>query len=304
MKAIRHIKISKDMKVNDLVRQMELSGVMGAGSLAKAVDIFEAMIKDKDSKVFLGQAGAMVPGGMRQILIDMIDLRLIDVFVTTGATLTHDLVEALGFAHYIGSEHADDSKLHKQGFDRMYNSYMPNKAYEKLEDFIESIFNELSKAKTIREFLSILGRHSPKNSILNACYNNNVPIFCPAISDSGIGLMVWGQLVKNKNIDVNAFADLKEIIDIAWASKKNGVFYIGGGTPKNYIQQAMQFSKGASYGVQITTDRAEFGGSSGAPLKEGISWGKLDPKGRYVDVACDATIALPIIFASVKDRLK
>ena len=262
------------------------------------------MIKDKDCKVFLGQAGALVPGGLRQILIDMINLKLIDVFVTTGATLTHDLIESLGFNHYIGDENADDAKLNKQGFDRIYNSYMPNKAYEKLEDFIESIIDELSKAKTVKEFLWVIGKHASQNSILNSCYKNKIPIFCPAISDSGIGLMIWGQLNKGKTINVNAFSDLNEIIDIAWTSKKNGIFYIGGGTPKNYIQQAMQFSKGAVYGIQITTDRPEFGGSSGAQLKEGISWGKMSPKGQYADVICDATIALPIIFAAIRTRLK
>jgi len=303
MKIVKQINTKKGMKVNELVKEMSLSNVFGAGRLAKSVDIVENMIKDKECKVFFGLAGAMVPGGMKNIIIDMLENKWIDVFVTTGANLTHDLIEALGMHHYQGSSDADDKKLHKIGIDRIYDSFMPNKAYEKLEDFFSKNFEKISKEKDIKSFLWKLGSLTPKNSILNACYKNKIPIFCPAIADSGIGLILWGHLAKGKKTDVNAFDDLKEMIDIAWTAKKTGVFYIGGGVPKNYIQQAMQLSKGASYGVQITMDRPEHGGSSGANLKEGVSWGKMDEKGHFVDLICDATIALPIIHAALKDRV-
>ena len=304
MKPVNHIKIKTSMSVNELVREMGLAGVLGAGRLGKAADICEAMIKDKDCKVFLGLAGPLVPGGMREIIIDMIENRWIDVVVTTGAALTHDLGEALGYRHYQGSADADDAELHKKGFDRIYESYMPNKIYEGMEDFIAKNFDKFKDKKSIREFLWELGRLTPKKSILKACFENKIPVFCPAMSDSGIGLMIWGQLAKGKSIATSAFEDLKEIIDIAWTTKKAGVIYFGGGVPKNYIQQAMQFAKSASYGVQITMDRPEPGGSSGAELKEGISWGKLNPKAKFVDLICDATIAMPIIYSALKERIK
>ena len=304
MKPVNHIKIKKSMNVDELVKQMQLTGVLGASRLGKAVDICEAMIKDKDCKVFLGLAGPLVPGGMREIIIDIIENKMVDVVVTTGATLTHDLGEALGYRHYQGKADADDAELHKKGFDRIYESYMPNKIYEGMEDFIAKNFEELKGNKSIKEFLWELGRLTPNKSILKACFENKIPIFCPAISDSGIGLMIWGQLAKGKIIETGAFEDLKEIIDISWTAKKCGVIYFGGGVPKNYIQQAMQFAKSASYGVQITMDRPESGGSSGAELREGISWGKMNPKARFVDLICDATIALPIIYAALKERLK
>ena len=306
MKTIKHVDVKKRMYVNDLVKEMSQSGVFGAGRIAKAADIIEDMFKDKECKVFLGIAGAMVPGGMKNIIIDMLNSRYIDAIVTTGATLTHDLAEALGYKHYIGTAHADDSELHRKGFDRMYDSYMPNKVYESLEKFFNSILENMHKKINIKEFLWYIGKHvKSKDSILRVCYEKQIPIFCPGIADSGIGLMIWGNLVKGKKIDVNVFDDLKEIIDIAWTAKKRGFIYIGGGVPKNYIQQAMQFSKeGADYGVQITTDMPEYGGSSGAELREGISWGKLKENAKFVDVYCDATIALPLIYAAVKDRLK
>ncbi len=303
LRKIKPVSISKGMSVNDLVMQMRKSGVMGAGNLARCVDISESMIKDKDCKVFLGQAGAMVPGGMRNILIEMIELGWVDVFVTTGATLTHDLVEALGFSHYQGTSHADDAKLHKEGWDRMYDSYMPNDVYSKIEDFLNPVFDGMvGKEWTIKEFLWEIGRNVKSRSLLSVCAKKQIPIFCPAIADSGIGLQVWG-FINKKKLSVSAFDDMKEILDVAWTAKKSGVIYIGGGVPKNFIQQSMQFSRQAAYAVQITTDRPEPGGSSGAPLREGISWGKLGQNAKYADLFCDATIALPIMHAALKERI-
>ncbi|MBI2101865.1 deoxyhypusine synthase family protein [Candidatus Woesearchaeota archaeon] len=305
MKPVSHIKIKNGMRVNELVRQMDLAGVLGSGRLGKAVSICEAMIKDRYCRVFIGLAGPLVPGGMREIIIDMIESKWVDAVVATGATLTHDLGEALGYRHYQGTANIDDAELYKKGFDRVYESYMPNKIYEGMEDFIAHNFDSLKGKKSIKDFLWEIGRLTPKKSILKACYENKIPIFCPAISDSGIGLMMWGQLAKGKNVDVRAFEDLKEIMDIAWTAKKCGVIYFGGGVPKNYIQQAMQLApKSASYGVQVTMDRPEPGGSSGAELREGISWGKMNPKANFVDLICDATIAMPIIYAALRERIK
>ena len=304
MKPVNHIKLKKPLSVNELVKQMDAVGVLGAGRLAKAVNICSAMIKDKDCKVFLGLAGPLVPGGIREIIIDIIKNKWVDVVVTTGANLTHDLGEALGYKHYQGSADANDEELNKKGFDRVYESYMPNKIYEGIEDFIVKNFDKLKDKKSIKDFLWELGRLTPKKSICKACFENKIPLFCPAISDSGIGLMIWGQLAKGKNIETRAFEDLIEIIDISWSAKKTGVIYFGGGVPKNYIQQAMQFSKSAVYGVQVTMDRPEPGGSSGAGLKEGISWGKMNPKAKFVDLICDVTIAMPMIYAALKERIK
>src|SRR3989344_127518 len=309
MEKVKQMDIVKGMKVGDLVREMSNAGVFGAGRIAKATRIFEEMVRDKDCKVFLGVAGAMVPGGMKNIIIDMLESGHVDVFVTTGANLTHDLVEALGYSHFKGSANVSDAELHKKNIDRIYESYIPNEVYGKMEDFFKEIFDELAKEKSIKDFLWKLGEKlKAKNkkgnrSILVSCYEKKIPLFCPALSDSGIGLMMWGNLAKGKSCQTGAFDDLKDMLSLAWDAKKTGVIYIGGGVPKNYIQQAMQFSKGATYGIQITTDRPESGGSSGAELREGISWGKMKEKGRFVEVICDATIALPLIYAAVKDKI-
>jgi len=301
MKEIKPIKVSKDMKVSELVQEMGGAG-FGARKISEASSIMKKMFKDEECKVFLGVAGAMVPAGMKQIIIDM--LEDIDIFVTTGANLTHDLIESLGEKHYIGDENMDDEELNKKGYDRIYNVLMPNNVYEKLEDFFDRHFDELKNCESIKDFLWKLGEVVSKEGgkgILVKCYEKKLPIFCPGIADSGIGLMIWGRIAEGKEkTNVDVFADLNDIIDFSWKAKKTGVIYIGGGTPKNFIQQSLQFSKGADYGIQITTDRAEPGGSSGAPLREGISWGKMKRDANFVDVFCDATIALPLIYASVK----
>lgn len=298
MDKVKSLEVQKDMSVSELVKGMRNMG-FGAGDIGRASEIMKKMFEDKDCKIFLGVAGAMVPAGMKNIIIDM--LGRIDVLVTTGANLTHDLIESLGESHYKNIEFVDDETLNKKGLDRIYNVFMRNNVYEKLEVFFQENFEELKKCDTIASFLWKLGELAPSECILKKCYENKIPVFCPAIADSGIGLMMWGRIVEEKkktNIDV--FTDMDQIIDIAWASKKSGVIYIGGGTPKNFIQQSLQFSKGADYGIQITTDRAESGGSSGAPLVEGVSWGKMKAKASFVDVFCDATIALPLIYASLK----
>jgi deoxyhypusine synthase len=288
------------MKTSELVEQMKSAG-FGARKIGKAAEIAKKMFSDKDCTVFCGLAGAMVPAGMKQIIIDLIQEEKIQVLVTTGANLTHDLIEALGESHY-HCDVWDDEEFNKKGFDRIYNVLMKNQVYQRLEEFFEKNWDSLKQAKNIKEFIWRLGELLPNtDSILRTCYEKNIPIFCPAIADSGIGLMVWGRLAKGKNISIDAFDDMKEIIDLAWTAKKRGVLYISGGVPKNFIQQSLQFSAGAEYGIQITIDRQESGGSSGAPLEEGKSWGKLKSNADFVDVNCDATIALPLIYASIKN---
>ena len=299
MEPIKHINVKKGMKISELVREMGDAG-FGAQKIGKAAEIMKKMFNDKKCTVFLGLAGAMVPAGMREIILDL--LEEVEVFVSTGANLTHDLIESVGESHYKGNESSDDETLNKEGVDRIYNVFMKNSVYEKLENFFEKNFEEIRKCRTIKELLWKVGELVPKEGILKKCYEKKIPIFCPAITDSGIGLMIWGRIIEGKGkTNIDTFEDMKEIIDIAWTAEKRGVIYIGGGVPKNFIQQSLQFSKGADYGIQITTDRTEPGGSSGAPLKEGISWGKMAKTGEFVDVFCDATIALPLIYAAVKE---
>ncbi len=302
MKPVKAMKIDKNMKSSELVSRMKETGFQ-ARKLAEASDIFVEMIKDKDCVKFLGLAGALVPAGMKEVLIEMLEKKQVDVLVSTGANLTHDLIEALGEQHFIGNEKVDDAELNKKGIDRIYNVFMENKVYSVLENFFEENWEEISKCGNIKELLWKLGELVGGKGILGTCYKRKIPIFCPGIADSGVGLMIWGRKAAGKKISIDAFDDMSEIIDLAWTAKKRGFIYLGGGVPKNFIQQSLQFSKGAEYGIQITTALEQDGGSSGAPLREGISWGKMQEKARFVNVFCDVTIALPLIYSYVKDNL-
>ena len=300
---VKPIKTSPGQKVSDLVGQMQFCG-FGARRISTASDILERMVREKTTN-FLGLAGAMVPAGMRQVVVDMLNDGWFQVFVTTGANLTHDLIEAIGGEHLIGTHTADDAALRKKEIDRIYDVFMPNKVYEKLEDWCMKQFPTFPKKMSIKQFLWEIGsRLDDKGSILYTCAKKKIPVFCPAISDCGIGMQVWNYQAQGNQMEVDAFNDLKELMDICWSSKSTGCLLIGGGVPKNHILQAMQFSpKEHSYAIQITTDRPEPGGLSGAELREAISWGKIGESAKYVDVICDATIALPLIVSTVKDRL-
>jgi deoxyhypusine synthase len=303
---IEHIEVRGDMSVDELVREMGKSGVFCAGRLAEATDIFYEMVSREDVTTYLGLAGALVPGGMRQVVTDLIRDRLIDVLVSTGANLVHDMVEAFGGAHYKGTVAADDVELHRQQIDRIYDVYLYEREFKQYDKHFFGILEDLpSKQYSIREFLYELGKRiEDPNSILRAAADHGIPIFCPAIADSSIGLDVW-VFRHAYELNVDVFADLNEFLTIVRSAKLNGAMLLGGGTPKNFILQAMVSVKrgGYDYAVQITMDRPEPGGLSGATLEEAKSWGKVGSEARAVQVIGDASVIFPLMVAAVRERL-
>jgi deoxyhypusine synthase len=306
LEEIKHVKVSAETTIDQLVIEMRTGAGFGARHLAQAVDIFMNMVEDKDCTIVLTVAGAMIPGGMKQVLIDFLELGVIDVLIVTGATLTHDLIEAFGYKHFHGSAIADDEALSKEGLNRIYNVLLPNEAYEMLEENIQSILEQSTKTEFLcSEFLTYLGNRLPdKPSILKVAAKRNIPIFCPAIADSILGFQIW-MYSQTHPLKIDILGDHKRLIDIAYESKRKGTLIIGGGTPKHYVAMAMQVtSKGLDYAIQITMDRPEPGGVSGASLQEAVSWKKVDAKAERVDVICDATIALPIMLGAISNRMK
>ncbi len=303
MEPIEPVKPNKD--VDRLVKDMGNTS-FGGRKLAEATEICEEMIKGEDCSVYLGVAGALVPGGQRRLLVEMVRNEWIKALVTTGANLSHDLMEAFGKRHVKGEADADDQELLKKGFSRVYDTYMPRDAYEKVEDHVQAFLEKISKKKrlSVTEFLKELGTTiDDEESIIRACCDKGVPIFCPAIADSFLGVQLW-MFSQDKDWWLDVMKDRTEITNIIYESKRNGVIILGGGTPKNFILQSMEMTnKTFDYGVQVTTDRPEPGGLSGATLHEGISWKKLSPKARFVDVYSDVTIALPVIISALSERL-
>ena len=309
--AVRGISVRRGMSVNELVCGMR-GCAFGARRLAHAVDIYEEMLKAKATK-FLGLAGALVPAGMRPVLAEMLRLRFVDVLVTTGANLVHDILEALGEHHYFCCEEERcegkerDAKLREQGVSRIYDVVVKDSAFAALEDFLHRTFEKLdhSRRYSIRELLTEIGRNiKDEGSILRVAFENGIPVFCPALADSIIGLhaFIFKQI---SPLNVDAFEDLREINEIYCNASRAGVVILGGGVPKNFILQTALVAPrgGFDYAIQITTKTPEDGSLSGATLEEAISWGKLRENAKAVTVYCDATIALPIIIAALRERL-
>ncbi|AEH61087.1 deoxyhypusine synthase [Methanosalsum zhilinae DSM 4017] len=301
---IQHARISPGMNVDELVGQMR-GCAFGAGRLGQAVDIYCEMLAEDTTK-FFGLAGAMVPAGMRCIISDLIRDGNIDVLVTTGANLVHDIIESLDLHHYKGTDAINDACLKNDEINRIYDVYLPEHHFTGLEEKLQSVFSELGEEKiSIRQFLSFIGKNlDDDNSILKTAADHDVPVYCPAIQDCVIGLQAW--LYKQINpLNVDVFADMSEFLDICYEAEKAGALLVGGGVPKNYIFQSMLVTpKEFDYAIQLTMDTPETGGLSGASLEEAISWGKVGEEARSVTVYSDATITLPIIVAAARSRLK
>jgi deoxyhypusine synthase len=301
---VRQAHLKPGMSVNDLVLVMEQAGAYNGGALSRAASIYSSMLTGTDVTRFLGLAGAMVPAGMGGIVSDLIKDGRVDALVSTGANLTHDIIEAIGCHHFIGTERCNDVELRHEEINRIYDIYLPNDAFIAFEEFMQSILSELEEGSTISisDLLSHIGKHL-KSGILAEAAQHNIPVFCPAIQDSMIGLQYW-LFRQGKKVTVDAFADMTKIIDLCFAAQRAGALFIGGGVPKNFILQSMLMTpKGFSYAVQLTGDRPDLGGLSGATLDEARSWGKVDEDAQTVTVYGDATITFPLLVATTMERI-
>jgi len=273
-----------------------------ARALAEATDILEEMVRDKECVRILSLAGALVPGGLRSLIAGTIRHRIFDIVVTTGANVTHDAIESLGYRHLVPKKLPSDAALFKSGRSRIYDVLIPRAAFMALEKQVGEVLDSLQKTTTASMFLTSLAKRlKDRYSILAAALESDVPIFCPTLVDSALGVMLSTQ-EEDKTID--SFKDRKMLIERLWESKTSGILILGGGAPKNFAFQSMEVtSKGFDYAVQVTTDRAEFGGLSGASLSEAISWGKVKKDAKTMEVFCDATIAFPLMIAALEERL-
>jgi len=292
------------MTVGELVSSMGRAGAYNGGALARAAGIYEAMLRDSEAVKFMGLAGAMVPAGMGRIVSDLIDRGYVDVLVSTGANLTHDIIEALGSRHYHGSACCSDVELRQEEINRIYDVFLPNDAFIRFEEFMQGVFAGLSPTApiTICELLAMLGRSLP-SGILASAARKDVPVYCPALADSMIGLQYW-LFSQTNRITVDAFMDMHPLLNTCFEAKRAGALIIGGGVPKNFIFQSMLMTpRGFDYAVQLTGDRPDLGGLSGATLDEARSWGKITESASAITVYADATITFPLLVAAVMEKM-
>jgi deoxyhypusine synthase len=312
-KPVRHIKVEGRLTVDQLMQQFKASGSLGAGRLATACDIYEKMLKDKDCTVFLALSGAVVPAGMRTLVVDLIRRHMVDVIVSTGACMVHDAIEAVGGHHYIANLTVNDGDLYKYHLFRIYDILVPEEDYVRLDFKLSEMYDDIAaqrKGESISsdEFTYEIGKRlKDENSILRAAYEEHVPIFLPAVRDSEFGFIHWLHASQEKpkpTVLLDAFKDVPTICGICAKSPKNGMIVIGGGVPRNTIQSsALASKKGLDYGIVITLDRPETGGLSGSTLEETVSWGKMKGAADHVMVIGEALMVFPFLVSAVTERL-
>ena len=278
-------------------------------NLARACKIYDTMLKDKDCTIILCLAGSLVSGGLKKIIVDLINHNMIDIIVSTGAIVVdQDFFEGLGFNHYRGFVNVDDNKLRKLMIDRIYDTFIDEEELRVCDMTTKKIADSMKPgAYSSREFIYEMGKYldenrkNPESFVLEA-YKNGVPIFCPAFSDSSAGFgLVFHQTEKKEHIAIDSVKDFKELTELKVKSKDTGLIMIGGGVPKNFVQDTVVaadiIGKGVpmhKYAVQLTIADERDGALSGSTLKEANSWGKVD-SGLEQMVFGEATITFPLL---------
>ena len=298
------------LTADQVLARMERISFQGR-NLATAYGIWHRMLED-DVTIFLGMAGALSAGGLRLIVAHLITQRYVDCLVSTGANLYHDLHETRGQHHYMGSPRADDAELAGERIDRVYDTYASEEEFIANDVWIAEFAATIDpRPYTTREFLYLLGGHlwntTGRDGILTAAYRANVPIFCPAIADSSIGMGLSQARQKNPRAGtVDVIGDIMESANLIIRRPRTASIVLGGGTPKNFINQASVQAEyyssevaGHRYALQIVSDVPHFGGASGSSLEEAQSWGKLSVESAKISVQADATIALPLLVSAL-----
>jgi deoxyhypusine synthase len=302
---VNQINVEKNMSISDLLNQFDESGVLGAGRVARACNILTDMISDEDMSVFLSLGGPLIPGGMRNIVSKMIKEGHVDLIVSSGANITHDLVEAFGGSHY-RHEGKDDEELNEEGIGRIADINVGSDDFTIFETEIIKIFEKISSEKqsvSIQELLHEIGLMvDDENSFVANAAKNDIPIFAPGLIDSMTGLQLW-IFSQDHDFVVDAVADMHYLSDIVFESEKVGAILLGGGLTKHYTLASNVIKGGLDAAIQITMDRPEAGSLGGAPLEEAKSWAKARCGSSLASVVGDVTVIFPLIYAAALDRL-
>ena len=312
---VKHIDITSfdSRKIIESMRKMSFT----SRDTAKAAEIYNEMIKDKNCSIFLTIAGSTSAAGCMKLYSDLVKYNMVDAIVATGASIIDmDFFEALGFKHYQGDQFQDDKVLRENYIDRIYDTYIDEEQLQACDKAICDIANKLPpKSYTSREFIKEIGKYlknsaKKKNSLIELAYDHNVPIFCPAFTDSsaGFGLVMHQEQNPSKHITIDSVREFRELTEIKLKSKASGLIMIGGGVPKNFVQDTVVCAELLGkkvdmhkYAIQITVADTRDGACSSSTLKEASSWGKVDTSKEQM-VFAEATSVLPLIASDAYHR--
>ncbi len=329
LRPIFPLDLSKCRTIDTLVRAMGDTAFTGR-QVGDAADVLEAMARDKDCFVVLTLSGALTVGKMGLIFCDLIESGVVNAIVSTGALMAHGLVEATGHSHFRYNKNMDDKALFHAGYNRVYDSLEPEVNLDHVEEVMDHILDRwdanevVSSYKLHRKIGEFLVEHSKGRGILKSAYQHNVPVFVPAFTDSELGIdFALHKFAREKQkrplLRFDSFADFETFADIMLATKRMGIFTIGGGVPRNWTQQFGVYAellarrgykkmplKRYNYGLRICPEPDFWGGLSGSTYTEAVSWGKFVPPeegGRFAEVFDDATVALPLVVGAVLERI-
>jgi deoxyhypusine synthase len=307
----------RERTISELLEAMGRTGFQGK-SLARCLDVLVEMVAEPGNTIFLGYAGSLSTTGQWKIIRWLVENRFVDVLVSTGANVSEDVFEGLGFSYYQGSASVDDAELLEHQIDRYYDVYADELEYRQLERFILEFLETLEPDRpySSAEFLNRFGAYQVErdvDSITAAAHRAGVPVFSPGLADSGYGVAAF-QLAEagGPRIVLDQLEDMRQLGELGKRAETTSVIYIGGGVPKDTIQLVtvmVDLARGGDvpyphkYAVQITTDSPQWGGLSGCTFEEAISWGKIDAdEARRAVCYCDATIALPILAHALQEK--
>lgn len=296
------------MTVRDL-KAADIAGFAAAGealagcgfqatNAGKAIEIIRAMRKER-ATVFLTFTSNMVASGLRGVFAEMCRKKLVDCIITPGGSLDHDLIRS-AMKYSLGDFVMDDSELHRKGTNRIGNILVPNECYVYLEEFMKGVFDELygrDKTTCPSEIAREIGKRTKPDSFLHWCGKNGIPVFCPGITDSAIGLQAYFYKQRRKDFGIDVTKDMGALAQLSLNAERTGGIVLGGGISKHHAIGVNLLRGGFDYAVYVTTSSPWDGSLSGARTNEGISWGKIKEKANHVTVDSDATLAFPIIIS-------
>jgi deoxyhypusine synthase len=322
--------LNRVRSIDDLVRAMSKTAFTGR-QVGEAADVLEAMARDKDCFVVMTLAGAMTVAKQGLIVSELIDRGIVNAIVSTGALMAHGLVEATGRSHFRYNPDVPDTELYEQGYNRVYDTLEPEQNLDDVEEVMSEILEGWDHNEIVCSYKlnHAIGQHLAKRSkdqrgILRSAYEKGVPVFVPAFTDSELGLDValnnrLRESTGRHKLRFDPFEDLEHFAATLLRQTRLGIFTIGGGVPRNWSQQFGPFLelrhrrlgenlplKRYHYGLRICPEPVYWGGLSGSPYSEAISWGKFVPPaegGKFGEVFVDATVGLPLIVAAVLERL-
>ncbi|MGZ4850742.1 MAG: deoxyhypusine synthase [Candidatus Bathyarchaeia archaeon] len=305
---VEDYQFTENMSVNDLVKQMDKAWGFTAGKLATGINIMEAMINSKSCVKFLSFTADIVATGTRGVIKELVKRKLVDVIITTCGTLDHDVARCWK-DYYKGSFIMSDTKLHREGVNRLGNVLVPNDSYgtiieQKILGLLEELYKEGKRELSTSELCREIGlRRCDESSILYWAAKNNIPVFVPGITDGSVGYQLWFFSQDHKDFRINLLKDEDDLNNIVFDAKQTGALIVGGGISKHHVIWWNQFKDGLDFVVYISTADEWDGSLSGARPREAVSWGKISEKAKRIMIEGDATVIMPIMTASLIDRL-